>query len=68
MYTAPGKSRNPGKVPDFENPEILLIIPEKFQNNMQYLFKRETMMIRNRDSQNEFPMISINKEKRKLIF
>ena len=51
-----------------ENPDILLIIPENFQNNTHYLFKQETMMINNCTSQNAFAIININKEERKLIF
>jgi len=51
-----------------ENPEILLIIPENFQNNTQYLFKQETMMIKICSSQNEFRMININEEERQYNF
>jgi len=57
-----------GCLPVPENPEILLIISEKFQNNTQYLFKQETMMIKNCWSKTEFAIININKEERKSIF
>ena len=55
VSTSPGKSQilKTGPV-NTENPEILLINPETFQNNTQYLFKQETMMIKNCNSQNEF--------------
>ena len=69
------KTPEPRKSPGFlkegpENTEILLIIPEKFQNDTQYLFKQETMMIKNYcSSQNELAIVNIiNKEERKLIF
>jgi len=52
---------------DPENPQILLIIREKFQNNKQFLFEQEIMMIKNRGSQNK-AIINMNKEERKSIF
>jgi len=52
--------RGPGNP---ENFEILLIILKTFQNNTYYLFKQETMT-----SANEFTIVNINKEERKLIF